>query len=224
MRAVTVLLQDVGHLLGSRGRYAAGRASPPWLAILAFVAVGGMVYGAAMGSFAGRPLQSFYSALKVPVLVFGSALVCLPNFFVVNTVLGLRDDFDAALRAVLQTQATIALALVSMAPLTLFQYFCIERYELAMLANGAAFAVSTYAGQVTLRRHYRVLIARDRRHRIGRAAWVWLYVFVAIQLAWTLRPFVGDPRMEVALFRDQMWGNAYVAIWNMFRGIFGVAY
>ena len=213
------VVQDVGALLGSRGRFAAGRADAPWLVILAFVAAGGLIYGAAMGSFAGRPLQSLYSAIKVPVLVFGSALVCLPNFLVVNTVLALRDDFSAALRAVLQAQATVSLALVSLAPITLFQYSCVEQYESAMLANGIAFAVSTYAGQVTLTRHYRVLIARNPKHRKARAAWVWLYVFVAIQLAWTLRPFVGDPRMEVALFREKMWGNAYVAIWNMFTGL-----
>ena len=43
-------------------------------------------------------------------------------------------------------------------------------------------------------------------------AWIALYVFVAIQLAWVLRPFVGSPELEVSFFRAEAWSNAYVVI------------
>ena len=41
--------------------------------------------------------------------------------------------------------------------------------------------------------------------------WTWLaiYVFVGIQMAWVLRPFVGDPRLPAQFFREHSWGNAY---------------
>lgn len=212
-------MREAAALLRSEGAYAPSRSDVPWRRILAFVAVGGLLYGAVMGSFAGRPLQALYSGLKVPLLVFGSALLCLPNFFVVNTLLGLRSDFAAAMRAVLQSQATVSVCLVSLAPITAFHYRCTDQYAQAILANGLAFAAATWAGQITLAKHYRVLIARNPRHRLARTSWVVLYVFVAIQLAWTLRPFVGDPVRPVAFFRDEMWGNAYLRIFDAIRAV-----
>ena len=47
-----------------------------------------------------------------------------------------------------------------------------------------------------------------------------LYVFVAIQAAWVLRPFVGAPGLPASFFREEAWDNAYVrifrAIWETF--------
>ena len=60
-------------------------------------------------------------------------------------------------------------------------------------------------------------IAGDPRHRIGRAAWVALYVFVAIQAAWVLRPFIGSADYPTELFRDDAWSNAYVRVADTLR-------
>ena len=57
------------------------------------------------------------------------------------------------------------------------------------------------------------------RHRVGQVSWVVLYVFVAIQLAWVLRPFVGSPNIPTRFFREEAWSNAYVVVadlvWRM---------
>ena len=39
-----------------------------------------------------------------------------------------------------------------------------------------------------------------------------LYVFVAIQLAWVLRPFIGSPNVPTRFFREDAWSNAYVVV------------
>jgi hypothetical protein len=39
-----------------------------------------------------------------------------------------------------------------------------------------------------------------------------LYLFVAIQMGWVLRPFVGDPDQPTRFFRAGAWSNAYVEI------------
>ena len=71
----------------------------------------------------------------------------------------------------------------------------------------------------TWARHYRPLVARNPRHRVGRAAWLFLYVFVAIQSAWVLRPFVGAPGLPTRFFREGAWSNAYVmlvrSVWDL---------
>jgi len=67
---------------------------------------------------------------------------------------------------------------------------------------------------VTLNRHYATLVARNRLHNVGRFAWVTLYVFVAVQSAWVLRPFIGSPRMPSQFFREDPWSNAYIEVFK----------
>ncbi len=65
------------------------------------------------------------------------------------------------------------------------------------------------------------LIAANPRHRIARDAWLALYLFVAIQMAWVLRPFVGDPDQPTRFFRAGAWSNAYVEIAQLIWRVVG---
>lgn len=206
------MIAHVDALLRARGPFAVGRGPVPLALLVALLAICGFLYGAAMGASDARALQALYSGLKVPLLLACATLFCLPNFFVVNTFLGLREDFGAALRAVLSAQATVAVALCAMSPLILTVYASSENYRFAVFMNGVIFALATLAGQRTLMRHYAPLVQSNPRHRICRLAWVLLYVFVAIQLAWVLRPFIGDPGSASTFFREGAWSNAYVVI------------
>jgi hypothetical protein len=214
-------LAEVDGLLRSTGRFSVRRAGVPWGHLVLFLVAGGFLYGAAMGTFNLRPLQALYSGSKVPLLLVVSTVVCLPSFFVLNTVLGLRNDFVAAMRGVIAAQATMAVALVGLAPLTLFVYGSSSSYDLALNFNGLVFLVAALAGQATLSRHYRPLIARDPRHKLGRALWLGLYIFVAIQMAWVLRPFVGSPGLKTQFFREEAWSNAYVVVLGKVLSFFG---
>jgi hypothetical protein len=71
------------------------------------------------------------------------------------------------------------------------------------------FAVASVTAQWVLRRRYGPLIARRPRHRLLLRAWLGIYIFVGIQMAWVLRPFVGSPDLPVQFFRKEAWGNAY---------------
>lgn len=192
-----------------------------WLLALIIVAFG-PIYGALMGSYhlvaPERLLQMLYSAIKVPLLLFATGLVCLPAFFVLNTVLGLQPDFRRAVHAILAGQAGLAVALASLSPLTRFFYFSTNDYRSALLFNAAMFAVATVAAQMLMVRYYRVLFRRNRNHRIAFFSWLGLYSFVGIQMGWVLRPFVGDPTLGTQFFRQGAFSNAYVVV---FRLIFG---
>ncbi len=196
----------------AEGAYAVRGETVPWMRLAAIVALAGFAFGAVMGSSTLRPMQSVYSGLKVPLLLAGSTAVCIANFYAVNSALGLRDDFAAACRGVLAAQATVAVSLASLAPLTVLVYVSSDNYRLAVVSNGVLFAIATGAGQVTLRRHYRPLIVADPRHRLAMLAWVTLYVFVAIQAAWVLRPFIGAPGLPPRFLREDLWSNAYVVV------------
>ena len=184
--------------------------------LFAFVVVFGGLYGAVMASFTGLTAERFpqllYVAAKVPLLLVVSFALCLPSFFVINTLAGLRADFAEALRAVVATQACVAIVLASLAPVTILAYLSMTDYQMAKGFNGLVFAAASLGGQGLLRRYYRPLIRRSPRHRAMLYFWFVLYVFVAIQMAWVLRPFVGNPDLPVTFFREEAWGNAYVDV------------
>lgn len=185
-----------------------------WLLVL--LATCGLFYGAVMGSYSGlqpgRFGQLLYSGVKVPLLLLATFGLCLPSFFVMNTIMGLRDDFGRVLRALVATQSCVTVVLAALAPITAFWYVSCADYNLAILFNLAMFGIASVAAQIVVRRYYRPLVRREPRHRHLLWAWFFLYAFVGIQMSWVLRPFIGHPEAPVAFFRSGAWGNAYVVV------------
>lgn len=185
--------------------------------LLCVVAFSGL-YGAAMGLYRllnGLPdglLQALYSASKTPLLILGSFAIGLPVFFVLSTLLGLRSDFARSVSALITAQAATAIALAALAPLKLLFYLSTSDYSQALVFNGALFAVASGVGQLVLRRQFRPLIRRNARHRKLLVGWATTYVFIAVQLAWLLRPFIGSAGLQVTFFRPEAWDNAYVVV------------
>ena len=212
---ITLLLQ-IDNILRSRRAVQSRSAGATlgWMVgcIIAF----GMTYGAVMGAFGGvcgeRFWMAVFSALKVPLLLVGTSLIAWPSFFVLNTLVGLRRDFARATIALMASQAGLAIVLASLAPLTIVWYASSANYNDAICFNGVMFAIASCAGQWLLRDHYRLLVERDARHRWMFWTWLLIYIFVAIQMAWVLRPFIGDPAAPVEFFRREKWGNAYLVI------------
>ena len=218
---MTGLLLQVDDLLRGRALALDERLTPDvrqqrLASLLLFIATFGIFYGAVMGTFGGvrgeRALQLLYSGLKVPLLLLVTFVLSLPSFFVLNTILGVRSDFPAALRALTATQAALTVILASLAPFTAFWYASFTNYQAAILFNAVMFGIASLAAQVLLRRWYRPLVARNPRHRALLRVWLIVYAFVGIQMAWILRPFVGDPNSPTQFFREGAWGNAYVEL------------
>jgi hypothetical protein len=219
----TLLLTADDLLHGERARRAAVAQQPRTL-LLVLMAFGS-TYGAVMGTFGGfegeRLLQIIYSAVKVPMLLLVTFAISVPSFFIFNTLLGLREDFREALAALVATQAGLTVILASLAPMTALWYASSSNYDQALLFNGLMFGVASIAAQWILRARYRPLIARNPRHRLMLRGWLVLYAFIAIQLAWVLRPFVGAPTAPVRFFREDAWGNAYIVILERFARVAG---
>ena len=192
---------------------------------LAIIVAAGMVYGAVMGSYGGLAdngwKQALVSALKVPFLFTVTFFICLPSFFVLNMLSGLHRDFGRVLTALLSFQAVASLVLAAFAPITFLFNVSTSLYGFMVLCNGVFFGVASMTGHTMMRRQYAPLIAADYRHRIMYRVWILLYVFVGIQMAWTLRPFIGAPNLPVQFFRHGAWGNAYMVLWRLFLNVFG---
>jgi hypothetical protein len=200
----------------------AGRRDTPWWTLALVICVAAASYGAVMGSWRvfepGRIVLVLIVASKMPLLICGTTLICMPGFFVLNTVLGLRADFAAAMRAVLAGQAALCAALLSLAPVTRFVYMCGVDHRTAILFNAAMFTLATVAAQVVMFRRYRPLMERRREHAVMLWVWVGMYAFVGMQMGWMLRPFIGNPAIRPTFFREEPFTNAYVVIVRLIFG------
>ncbi len=174
------------------------------------------IYGGAMGAYGlvrpERLLQVCFSAMKAPLLLLVTTGLCLPGFFVVSTVVGVRDDFGPSVRAILRGQAAMSLILASLAPVIGFVYVSGVGYANALLLNGLLFAIGAGAAQMVMRLDYAALVRKRRRHRALFWAWLVMYSFVGVQMGWTLRPFIGAPERSPTFLRDGAWTNAYVEL------------
>ncbi len=202
----------------------------PWSssvrAMVVAIAISGAIYGAVMGTFLlDEPRRWWFvlfAAIKVPLLILFTTSICVPAYFVANTLLGLREDFARAMRAVLSGQAALTITLASFAPIVRVGYVSGLTHGQAQLFNAGLFGVATGVAQMVMLRHYRALIhgtgARGGRHRAMLWFWIALYVFVGIQSGWIMRPFIGRPGLEVAFFRSDAFTNAYVYFFRLAAG------
>lgn len=188
-------------------------ATPPVATCLRLGACGSALSGLALGASSGEPWLAVYAAIKVPLLLALTALFCLPSFYVGNTLLGLRDDFAAACRGLLATQATLGVALGALAPVLVFQSLSVLDPYALTLCDAIVFGLATWAAQQMLARHYRPLVARAPRHRVALRGWLVLYAFTGVQLAWVLRPFRGTEGFAVQFLRPEAFQqNAYLVL------------
>jgi len=220
------LLAQADDVLRCRGwTVSPARIGRAIAALVSLILVFGMFYGAVMGTYGGlmggRLWQVAFAAIKVPLLLLLTFGIGYSFFFAMNTLLGLRSDFAFAVRALFAAQAALAIILASLAPFTAFWYLSTTGYEEATLFNAGMFAIASLGAQFLLRAHYRPLIQRNSRHRVMLWTWLATYAFVGIQMAWLLRPYIGDPNAPVEFFREESWGNAYIEVYQTIRAALG---
>ncbi|MCC6785937.1 MAG: hypothetical protein IT457_24035 [Planctomycetes bacterium] len=203
-----------GDLLRSCGAHAPDRALMPWGNLLLALIGGGALYGLALGAYSGSLRHAGYVALKVPLLLVLSTSLAMPAFLAVCAAAGLRDDLPLALRSVAHGQASFALVLGALAPVSAFVTLSGASYAQTTVQAGVMFFVAALCSLITLRRHDAPLHLRHPRYRDARLVFCTAHALVAIQLAWLLRPFIGDPGQPVQFLRDDPFGNAFVAVFR----------
>ena len=194
--------------------------SLPKLAIL--VALCGALQGALMGSYAlfngGSALFMLWAAFKVPLFLGVAAALCFPALRITYYLVGLSDEFAPMIRALAAAQAAFAAILAAMAPFVLVFYASGLSYRGALILNLTVFALAGLAAQNVARGRLQTLLKREPRHLKLWAIGFGMWAFVAVQLAWNLRPFIGSPDMAVAFLRPDAFSNVYLALWKILFG------
>lgn len=160
--------------------------------------------------------QSVSSAVKLPLLFLATLLICAPVLYIINILFGANQRLSQSVALVLAAISITGLLLLSFAPITLFFSLAIpDSYRFFKLLNVLFFTISGSVGAASLGRGLKIVSGGASAENRWLIFWLWLgiYAFVGSQMAWTLRPFVGDPNAPFELFR-QFGGNFYTDIFR----------
>ena len=193
------------------------------------IVLGSSVYGATVGLWRA-PLQSIFTAIKFPLLIF---LTCIGNGAVngmLAQVLGSGLSFRQTAFAILMSFAVASLILGGFSPITLFILYNAPPLvsEHAIIGHSVMLLthvfVIAFAGVVANRRLFGLLQKVSRHDHTARAvlfSWLAGNLFLGAQLAWNLRPFIGSPTLAIQFLRDDpLRGNFYEAVWRAFQHLF----
>jgi hypothetical protein len=169
--------------------------------------VGAAIFGMALGAYGGTPLQLLSSAIKLPLLLLGTAAICLPSFYVLQSWRS-PSPLDAKQTLALQATTLGALGLVwaSLAPPALFLITSTRDYRLSQLLALAIGAAGGVVGLLVLYSGCRTLCSGARgsvrqRRPLFLLPYCIVFGVVGSQLSWMLRPFIGSRSLPFQLFR-----------------------
>jgi hypothetical protein len=195
----------------------------------AIILVGSGLYGLTLGIWRA-PLQSFYTALKFPLLIF---LTCAGNAMLngmLAQILGSGLSFKQTSLAILLSFAIAALILGGFAPITLFIWYnapplasrsAVLGHSVMLLTHVFAIAFAGIIANRRLLELLRKISGRDATARAVLFSWLAGNLFLGAQLAWNLRPFIGSPTLAVQFLRDDpLRGNFYEAVWRALLHVF----
>ena len=168
-------------------------------------------------------LQMASSAVKVPLLYLLSLAVCYPVLYIVVVLMGSRLSFGQTLGLLMLSVTLNTILLASCAPIVLFFVFTGASYHFIKLLHVIIFAFSGCWGMLALWQGLQAMCEHSDLYpkRAVRILQVWMLVFgfVGTQMAWSLRPFVGDPGLPFQLLRSNQTGNFYEGVWVSIRGL-----
>ena len=192
-----------GAGLGTKLRYAS----------LTVIGLAGF-FGAVAGAYSG-PAQAISAGIKLPFLFFATFVICFPAFYVVQVLVGSRLRLQQVVVLVVGALALTSIILAALVPITAFFLITGANYYFQHLLNIGIAVVAGAFGMYAL--HDGLAVVCEKRGVYPRKAltimraWAILFAFVGVQLAWNLRPFLGDQNRPFRVFGEYQ-GNFYTAV------------
>lgn len=172
------------------------------------------LYGIVMGSYHSLA-QAISAGIKVPVLFSIVLLICFPAFFIIQFILGSKLKLNQMISIILTGFVLSTAIMVSFTPIVVFFLLTGGNYYFLQLLHIAIIILAGIFGMKTIIDALRYSCEQQSIYpKIGVDVfkfWVVILVFVGIQMAWNLRPFLGDRGKPFKLFREYE-GNFYAAL------------
>ncbi len=181
-------------------------------------------YGLIMGSYNSLP-QALVTGIKVPLLLLLALSICFPAFYVIQYMLGSRLSLVQMISTVLSGFVVLTTIMASFAPIVIFFMITGNNYSFLKLLHVGIFVFSGIFGMFTIIEALKFSCEKKNVYpKIGInifKIWVIIFAFVGMQLAWNLRPFVGDKNLPMEILR-QKEGNFYFAVFQAMGDLMGV--
>ncbi|MGH9259170.1 MAG: actin-binding WH2 domain-containing protein [Acidimicrobiales bacterium] len=217
--AISSYQEFLGSLLSDRDRFVeevvdgVALAKKLRYAAATIVVLGGF-FGSVAGAYSG-PAQAVSAGIKLPFLFVATLAVCFPAFYVVQVLVGSRLRLLQVAVLVLAALALTSILLAAFVPIVAFFLVTGANYYFLHLLNIALAGIAGVFGMYAL--HDGLAVVCEKRNVYPRKAltimraWAVLFAFVGVQLAWNLRPFLGDRNQPFHVF-GQYEGNFYAAV------------
>jgi hypothetical protein len=189
---------------------------------LLYIVLFTFIYGLIMGSYNGFQ-QSLITAVKIPCLIFLSLLVCFPALFVIQYMIGSTMSLFQMTNIMLSGFIVFSTIALSFSPIVVFfmitgdSYAFLKLLHVAIFAFSGIFAIKTITDGLTYSCEKKNVYPKLGM-KIFRI-WVIIMAFVSSQLAWSLRPFIGDRNLPHELFRARE-SNFYIAVIHSAANLF----
>jgi hypothetical protein len=182
----------------------------------------GALYGAGMGLYAAvggrdggwRHMAS--AAVKLPLLFLLTLLVTFPSLYVFSALANSRLRLRETLRLLVAAITVMLGVLASFAPVTAFFTLSTDSYRFLLFLNVVFCSLAGLVGLGFLLRAVKLVFpdekaSRDEGGRARRIFRVWLALFAAVgaQMAWILKPFVGNPHLTFEWIRPSRAMNVF---------------
>jgi len=150
------------------------------------------IYGLAAGFFQGD-LQIVIASLKAPVIVFGTALLCLPSFYVFTSLAGSELSPARTIGMLAGFCAVLGLLMTGMLPVAWL--FSVSTRSILFVFW--MHLIMWFAALVFARNYLRVAFPSLPERRVLRL-WILMFVLVSFQMTTHLRPVLWrDPDQGV---------------------------
>ncbi len=181
------------------------------------------IYGVVMGSFHSFR-QAITAGIKVPALFTLALIICFPAFFIIQYVLGSQLRLTQMISIILSGFVLTVSIMVSFAPIVIFFLLTGGNYYFLQLLHISIFILSGIFGMKSVVDALKISCEKENIYPhtgvVVFRFWVIILAFVGIQLAWNLRPFMGDEGEPYRLFRKYE-GNFYTALIYSFEQLTG---
>lgn len=104
------------------------------------IAIFSLFYGASMGLYSGG-IQTVYSAIKIPMLLFITLYICVPTFFILDSLVGGAISLRQMVTLLLAGFTILVSILIAFLPVTLFFLLTTSDYAFIVFLNVAVFGL-----------------------------------------------------------------------------------
>jgi hypothetical protein len=197
----------------------------------------------------GHPMQMVAATVKTPALFLLTLVVTFPSLYVFSALIGSQLLLPAVLRLLIASLAVMLAILSSMGTVVAFFSFTTTSYPFMILLNVVVFSIAGLLGLTfLLQTLHRMTVAVPGETPFSATAgenpvdpgplknpseqilaphikilfriWVIVFSLVGSQMAWVLRPFIGNPAESFRWFRppsSNFFEAVIQAAQNLFR-------